>query len=108
MIIDTSFSYIFHKRVVHKLIKDLSSSDNPTVEFVDRSESSKGLLQVHASNIQLRRFGYCPEQYEKQINEEDRSLDKKQSRDRPSTEISSTFKNLLSLLAPSPSGRGLG
>jgi hypothetical protein len=51
MIIDTSFSYILHKRIAHKLVKDFTSNDNPTIEFVDRSKNSHGLLQIHASNI---------------------------------------------------------
>jgi hypothetical protein len=54
MVMDSSSSYHFHKSVVEKLIRNLLAIDNPDFEIVDRSQSSRRILRIKASNISVR------------------------------------------------------
>jgi hypothetical protein len=62
------------------------------VELVDRSETSRGLLQIHASNIQFRRLGFCPQQYEEKITEEDKILAKEKRKEQSLIELLNSYK----------------
>jgi hypothetical protein len=54
LVMDFSSSYLFHKSVVHELVRNLLAIDNLDFEFVDRSQSSRRILQIKASNISAR------------------------------------------------------
>jgi predicted trehalose synthase len=54
LVMDSSSSYLFDKSVVQKLIRNLLAIDNPDFEIVDRSESSRRILRIKASNISVR------------------------------------------------------
>jgi predicted trehalose synthase len=54
LVMDSSSSYLFHKSVVEKLIRNLLAIDNPDFEIVDRSQSSRRILRIKASNISVR------------------------------------------------------
>jgi hypothetical protein len=54
LVMDSSSGYLFRKSVVHKLIHNLLAIDNPDFEIVDRSQSSRRILQIKASNISIR------------------------------------------------------
>jgi hypothetical protein len=53
IVIDTSSSYLFHKRAIRRLINNFHASKNPQVALLDRSKNSRGLIHIHAANIRL-------------------------------------------------------
>lgn len=75
LVIDTSAGFIAPKCVLQKLIDDFSNSDRVSSEIVDRSQQGHNLVQIHASNIWLRKSALTPAQFQKMVREEDLILE---------------------------------
>ncbi|MCP4488443.1 MAG: hypothetical protein GY820_14140 [Gammaproteobacteria bacterium] len=75
LVIDTSASFIAPKCVLEKLIDDFSNGDRVFSEIVDRSQQGQNLVQIHASNIWLRKSALTPSQFQKMIQKEDLILE---------------------------------
>jgi hypothetical protein len=75
LVIDTSASFIAHKDIERKLIDDLTRSNNVIAEIVDRSRQERALVQIHASNVWLRKSSLTPSQFEKRIQKENSLLE---------------------------------
>ena len=76
LVIDTSASFIAHKDIEKKLVDDLSGSNNVLSEIVNRSRDGHALVQIHASNIWLRKMKLTPSQYQELVRKEDKLLKK--------------------------------
>lgn len=74
-VVDTSASFITDKSMLQKLIDDFSHSDGIFSTIVDRSQKGHSLVQIHAANIWLRKYGLTPEQYQQRVHEEDLMLE---------------------------------
>ena len=74
-VIDTSASFKMDKRMLQKLVEDLSSRDDIFTEITDRSQAGHNLVQIYAARVWLRKFGLTPEQYQQVIREEDSMLE---------------------------------
>lgn len=75
LVIDTSASFIAPKCVLQKLVDDFSNGDRVFSEIVDRSQQDHNLVQIHASNIWLRKSALTPTQFQKMVREEDLILE---------------------------------
>jgi len=75
LVIDTSAGFIAPKCVLEKLIDDFSNGDRVFSEIVDRSPQGQNLVQIHASNIWLRKSALTPAQFQKMAREEDLILE---------------------------------
>jgi len=75
LVIDTSASFIAPKCVLEKLIDDFSNGDSVFSEIVDRSQQGHSLVQIHASNIWLRKSALTPAQFQIMVREEDLILE---------------------------------
>jgi hypothetical protein len=54
IVIDTTSSYLFNQRTVHKLINNFYFSKHSSVELIDRSKSSFCLLHIPASDMRFK------------------------------------------------------
>jgi len=70
LIVDASTSFIVHKGIEQKLIDDLSVN-KITSRIIERSQQGHNLIQIHASNIWLRKLKLTPSQFQQLILEED-------------------------------------
>lgn len=75
LVIDTSASFLASKCVLEKLIDDFCNGDRVFSEIVDRSQQGQNLVQIHASNIWLRKSALTPVQFQKMAREEDLILE---------------------------------
>jgi len=75
LVIDTSTSFIAPKGAFEKLVDDFSSGDRVFSEIVDRSQQGHNLVQIHASNIWLRKSALTPAQFQIMVREEDLILE---------------------------------
>ena len=75
LVIDASTGFIAHKGAEQKLIDDLSNSDRVFSEIVDRTHQGHSLVQIHASNIWLRKTYLTPDQFQQLVREEDLILE---------------------------------
>jgi hypothetical protein len=69
-VIDTASSYLLHKSVVQKVIRNLLAVDDPDFEFADRSQNSHGIIRIKALSISVRKRGFTKEEYEQLIHDE--------------------------------------
>jgi len=74
-VIDTSTSFIAPKGALDKLTDDFSSDNNVFFEIIDRSQQGQNLVEIHASNIWLRKSALTPAQFHERVREEDLLLD---------------------------------
>jgi hypothetical protein len=70
LVIDTSYSYIFHQNNMQKLINNLSTKDNSVNELIDCTPDNHGLVQIYAKNIWYRKLALSEQEYESRIKEE--------------------------------------
>ena len=71
LVIDASNGFVAHKGAEQKLIDDLSNGDSVFSEIVDRSQQGHSLVQIHASNIWLRKSALTPVEFEELAYKED-------------------------------------
>ena len=76
VVIDDSVNCISDKRIIHKLIDDLSAGNCCNSEIIDRSQANHSLLQIHAANIILRKLWLSDDEYKQRLSEEDKILEK--------------------------------
>jgi hypothetical protein len=70
LVIDTSYSYIFHQRYIQKLITNLSTKNNSITELIGKTQGNHSVLQVGASNIWFRSLAPAEEALETEENRE--------------------------------------
>ena len=71
LVIDTSMGFVADELAIQKLIDDLSESGQIFSEIVDRSSEGHNLVQIHASDIRIRKQALTPEQFKQLVQEED-------------------------------------
>jgi hypothetical protein len=72
LVVDASSSYLLHKSVVHKMVHNLLTVDDPDLEFVDQSVNSRRIIQIKARDVTVRECGFITEDYE-HSNHEDKN-----------------------------------
>jgi len=73
-IVDISFRFFAHKNMPNKLVDDFSDDNFRFAKIVDRSDQGCNVIHVHASQVWLKKVRLTPEQFRKQVEEEDEML----------------------------------
>ncbi len=73
LVIDTSYSYIFHQNNIQKLIDNLSTKDNSVTELIDCTPHNHGLVQIGAANIWHRKLSLSEQAFKTKNREEKRA-----------------------------------
>ncbi|MCF6257100.1 MAG: response regulator [Gammaproteobacteria bacterium] len=74
--VDISFRFLAHKNVQDKLLDDFGEDNFRFTEILDRTCQEHNVIQVHASQIWLKKISLTPEQFQKRVREEDALLKK--------------------------------
>ena len=70
LVVDTSASFIAPKCLLQKLINDFSNDSSVFSKIVDRSSDGHNLVEIHASNVWIRKTALTPAQYQQLVYEE--------------------------------------
>jgi len=74
MLVDASFHFFAHKCAQNKLLHDFSSGDSLLTDILDRTRQAHNVVQIHASQIWVRKSGLTPAQFRQLLKAEDEAL----------------------------------
>ncbi len=75
-VVDIPLRFLAHKGAQHKLFQEFNDSNFQYTELLDRTRQKHNIIQIHASQIWMKKQSLTPEQFQKMMAEEDRSLKK--------------------------------
>ncbi|NOX91583.1 MAG: hypothetical protein GXP18_03785 [Gammaproteobacteria bacterium] len=68
--VDISFCFLAHKNAQDKLLDEFSEDNFRFVEILDRTCQGHSAIQIHASQIWLKKVSLTSAQFQKQVREE--------------------------------------
>jgi len=74
--VDISLRFLAHKNAQDKLLDDFGEDNFQFAEILDRTCQGHNAIQIHASQIWLKKESLTPEQFQKRIREENALLEK--------------------------------
>ncbi len=74
--VNTSFRFLAHKNAQNKLLEDFGKDNFRFAEILDRTCQGHNVIQIHASQIWLKKVSLTPEEFQKRVREEDALLKK--------------------------------
>jgi len=75
-VIGAPFQFLAHKNIQHKLFHEFTNGDFQYTELLDRTQQEHSIIQIHASQIWLKKQSLTPEQFQKMVIEEDEQMKK--------------------------------
>ncbi len=76
MIADVSCHFVAHQGARHKLFDDFNNGDSVFTEILDRTRYGHSIVQIHASQISVRKVGLTPEHFQQLVEKENEMLKK--------------------------------
>ncbi len=74
--VDISFRFLAHKNAQDKLLDEFGEDNFRFAEILDRTCQGHSVIQIHASQIWLKKVSLTPEQFQERIRVEDALLKK--------------------------------
>ncbi len=71
---DISFRFLAHKNAQDKLLDEFAEDNFRFAEILDRTRQGRSVIQIHASQIWLKKISLTPEQFQARIRAEDALL----------------------------------
>jgi len=75
-VVDASFHFVAHQYAQEKVYDDLTRGDSAFIEILDRTRKDPGLVQIHASNVWVRKSSLTPTQFRQLVKLEDEVMRK--------------------------------
>ncbi len=74
-VIGSPFQFLAHKNIQHKLLHEFNN-DFQYIELLDRTHQEHSIIQIHASQVWMKKQNLTPEEFQKMVTEEDELMKK--------------------------------
>jgi len=75
-VIGAPFQFLAHKNIQHKLFHEFNNDNFQYTELLDRTHQEHSIIQIHASQVWMKKQSLSPKQFQEMLAEEDELMKK--------------------------------